>query len=243
MEEGNSVAASQAGVQTSTTTSQVGNKSVNNTQVSSEKTQNTQGEVNDTQNGQPESVKEQMVPKSRMDDYRVKAETFEKELSVLREKASVLERLESAFNPKVQQDPIISEADNTLRQMGYVRGEDVQSMVQSILEQREMVRDFGQKITDLSSKYDGSKGEPKFVPEDVAKFMDDEGIKDPEKAYKLMNEEALADLKLKSKLQPTYTERAGTPVQAHNDTSKEEIQAASRGEISWADVIMKRLKK
>lgn len=242
MNEGNGVTA-QANAQTSATTSQVDNKQVNDTQVTSEKTIKPQGEVNDAQDTQVESAKEQMVPKSRMDDYRVRAETYEKELATLREKAQVLDRLEGAFKPQVQADPIRQEADAALREMGYARIEDVQQMVQSIIEQKEMIRDFGSKIETLSAKYDGTKGEPKFVPEEVAKFMDDEGIKDPEKAYKLMHEDALADLKIKSKMQPTYTERAGTPANVQSDSRKEEIQAASRGEISWSDVILKRLGK
>jgi len=242
MSEEISVMAS-ANAQNSATVSQTENKQVNNTQSSSEKTQNPQSEVNNAQDTQVESAKEQMVPKFRMDDYRVRAEAYEKELATLREKAQVLDRLEGAFKPQVQADPVREEADAALRQMGYVRNEDVQQMINSAIEQREMIQDFGNKISALSAKYDGSKGEPKFVPEEVAKFMDDEGIKDPEKAYKLMHEEALTDLKLKSKLQPTYTERAGTPANIQSDGRKEDIAAAARGEISWSDVILKRLGK
>lgn len=242
MGEDNGVMAS-ANAQTSATTSQVDNKQVSNQIETTEKSIKPNMEGNDTPEAKAESVKEQMVPKSRMDDYRVKAETYEKELATLREKAQVLDRLEGAFKPQVQADPVRQEADAALREMGYARIEDVQQMVQSIIEQKEMIRDFGSKIETLSAKYDGSKGEPKFVPEEVAKFMDDEGIKDPEKAYKLMHEDALADLKIKSKMQPTYTERAGTPANVQSDSRKEEIAAAARGEISWSDVILKRLGK
>jgi len=242
MDEGNSVTAS-AGVQNSTTTSQVENKSVNQSPVSSEKMSNTQVESNDTQEAKAESVREQMVPKSRMDDYRVKAEAYEKELAELRGKAQILDRLEGAFKPQIQEDPVKAEADAALREMGYVRGEDVQNMVQQLLDQREMVREFGSKMEALSKQYSGEKGEPKFVPEEVAKYMDDYGVKDPEKAYKLMHEEALADLKVKSKLAPTYTERAGTPANTQSDGKKEELEALRRGELSFTDVLLNRLKK
>ncbi len=242
MDEGNSVMA-QANVQNSTPTSQVDNKSVNNQTDTTEKSIKPGMENNDTQQAQAESVREQMVPKSRMDDYRVKAEAYEKELSELRSKAQILDRLEGAFKPQVQEDPVRAEADSALREMGYVRGEDVQNMVQQLLDQREMVREFGSKMETLSKQYSGEKGEPKFVAEEIAKYMDDFGVKDPEKAYKLMHEEALADLKVKSKLAPTYTERAGTPANTQSDGKKEELDALRRGEVSFTDVLLNRLKK
>lgn len=254
MNDGTSVMAS-ADVQTSTPTSQVENKSVNSQIDTTEKSVKPNMDVNDSVEANADtdsSSKEHMVPKSRMDDYRVKLEQVESRLKEAEEKARIFEALQS--NPDLasaylknmpvqeEQDPIKAQADSVLREMGYVRKDDVQSMVQSILEQREFVKEFGSKMQELSKKYDGSDGSPRFEAEDVARYMDDYGLKDPELAYEIMNKEALADLRVKSRLNSAYTEKPGTPAKVASDTSKEELEEAAQSG-NMVDYLLKKIAK
>jgi hypothetical protein len=67
---------------------------------------------------------------------------------------------------------------------------------------------------DLEGKIDGSDGRPKFESQEVLSFMEQEGIKNPERAYKEMHAEAIEfwerEQLSKARPEPLVTEQGST---------------------------------
>lgn len=186
---------------------------------------------------------ERQYLKTQSEQLQAKVQEYEGLFKTLQERPEIASKFFQAA-PVEQVDPRIKQADETLsKQLGYVKTDQVQSMVEDMLAQREAQTGFISKIGELEKKYDGSDGMPKFDGRAVAQFMDAEGVTNPETAYQLMNLDALAEsraAKAKQKTQGTYSERPGQPMQtAGGDSYKSLLDKAKSGDSSALHQILR----
>lgn len=89
----------------------------------------------------------------------------------------------------------VRQAKEAAKKLGLVTNDDFDNYLNKSFRakfQEEMAaRDLIQAATGLEKKYDGSDGRPKFEKADILDYMQDTGINDPEKAYKLRYESQL----------------------------------------------------
>lgn len=199
-----------------------------------------------------------VIPYERFTEVNTKYKQLESTVGELQQKAQLLEQLQSnpqlaqAFlsnMPQAQQqiDPAISRAQEKLKEMGYVRGEDVQSLVSQALQEYEHKQTLSQRNSELMKKYDGSNGMPKYDPMALADFIekkgviyDDAGHYDLEAMYQIMNQSSYIDAAAKG-ARGTYSEKGGQPGQTSTNKTDEdtEIEEAKRtGDIT--KVLMRR---
>lgn len=63
--------------------------------------------------------------------------------------------------------------------------------VKSAIREEAAAQDLLNQSSTLATKYDGSDGRPSFVMDEVLHYMQDNGVRSPETAYKLMHEDKL----------------------------------------------------
>ncbi len=105
--------------------------------------------------------------------------------------------LEEARKPKAPEMPLndqqaIKEAREAAKKIGIVTSEDFdnymdQSFRKFYLREQE-ARDLLSGMKEMEGKYNGLDGRPKFDTDNILAFMDQNGIRNPEAAYKLMHE-------------------------------------------------------
>lgn len=178
-------------------------------------------EAEESSTGSKESSKTSSVPYDRFKEVNSKMKEYEQEALLFRQMRQNPELARAMLrNVDIQEpDPVTAEADKKLREMGYVRASDVEEMISQEIGKREFVREFGSKMESLAQKYDGSDGLPKFDPEEIAEFIDEQKEKgvnlfDPETAYKVKYLDQLADAKAKAKRGTAYSEKPGKPMQS-----------------------------
>jgi hypothetical protein len=123
-----------------------------------------------------------------------------------------------------QKPPEVQRAVEQLKGMGFVHQDEFEKEKQSL--QDRMV--LNTEHQGLSDRYDGSDGRPKYVPEDVEQHMRDQGIYQPEVAYKAMHESELNDWFLKNAPSPKKGAYKAPP----SAPSKKETQAISREKLT-----------
>jgi hypothetical protein len=145
--------------------------------------------------------------------------------------------MQPQVDPQMQQ---VQEAISLLANNGVVTKDQLQSVLAQEFQKREeelRMKEAGQQfvsqLQSLEKKYDGNDGSPKFVPEEVARYMDSEGVTNPEKAYMLMHMDAIIDARTKGNRKAVYTERQGTPNQTvqTNDESALFEEAKRTGDV------------
>lgn len=192
---------------------------VDNSVESSEKTEITE------EGGQDSSETSKSIPYERFKEKN-------DEVKELRERINALEA--SKVEEKPTQEQIIQEeqaerAKKILKQLGMVTREEMEQS-----QRAEKAKNFFlSEMNRLESKFDGSDGKPKFVPQDIAKYMDDmrgkgQEITDPELAYKLMHYDALVDAKAKAQKSSTFTEKQAGGMNEVNDARSAELEAAEK---------------
>lgn len=184
------------------------------------------------------------------DRFKQKVEEVNKlksEFEAMKAKAEVLEKLEQALKPQEPQDPVRQRAEQQLKEMGYVKAEDVQGMVSQAVQQARVEDSFMQQVAALEKKYDGSNGLPKFDPEQLAEWMDNNpyikdrrGLPDLEETYKLVHKDAYIDAMVKQKKGTAYSEKPGKPMAAREDTSAADLEEAKKTG-DWATAILRRV--
>lgn len=168
--------------------------------------------------------------KNELKEAKQKAELWDK-LQSNPELAESTLRLISQNTPKIQ-DPVLRQADQQLREMGYVPAQDVIKTVERLVDQKLNMsfaqREFVGKMQGLEKTYNGQDGNPKFEAQKVAQFMDKTGISDPEQAYKVMYLDNLTDNKAKQKRGTPFTERQGAPMSSNTDVKKADFENAKK---------------
>lgn len=217
---------------------------VDNSMETSEKTQITQegqqdvSEQSEGEESQDESQK--AVPYDRFKEVNDKARDLEQKMAQI--EAERLEREQRAnLSPEQQvQEEQAKKAREALKKLGVITQEDLQQ-----IQQQEAAKNmFISEMNRLESTYKGEDGMPKFVPEKVAEFMDNQrakgnDISDPETAYKLMNFDAIVDAKAKSQKSSAYSEKQAGGMNEVSDARRAELEAAKKTG-DWASLLKKR---
>lgn len=206
-----------------------------------------------TQDGNEDSSLEdesKSVPYERfkeVNEQAKRAKELEAELTQLRAKAEVLDRLQKAVNPEAPQDPTIERANKQLQEMGYVRKEDVDKLVEERIQASRVEDAFMNQVSSLEKKYDGKDGLPKFDPVEVAKFMDENpyfkdanGYPDVEKTFRAMHFDAFTDGAAKQKRGTAYSEKPGKPMASSETTGKADFEEAQKTG-DWTQYLMGRV--
>jgi hypothetical protein len=97
--------------------------------------------------------------------------------------------------------------------MGYVKATEVDKLVEQKIKAAQQSQRFADKLIEMEKTHDGSDGTPKFVIDDVLDYMEQYGMTDPDKAYQVMNLDALIDTRAKAAKKgtpKTETQRGGT---------------------------------
>lgn len=116
------------------------------------------------------------------------------ELKELRQYKQQIEQ-QKTQTPQIPEDEAIRQAKEAARKVGIVTTEDFESLVaksfpQYYVQQRAAERLIEQADT-LGGKYNGEDGRPKFDRDEIFTYMQDNGIKNPELAYKMKYEPQL----------------------------------------------------
>ncbi|MCK5296591.1 MAG: hypothetical protein KAJ75_06850 [Alphaproteobacteria bacterium] len=139
---------------------------------------------------------DQKVPYSRFKEVNEAKTKAVKEAEVLREK---LEKLEGgktgAVNPNLtpQQQQQVLAVKEQLKDLGFVTKEDQSAELDRTKEDLQL----GREIDNLSAKYDGKDGRPKFDRDKVLDYALENKVGDLDAAYRLMNEKKLTDWHIK----------------------------------------------
>ena len=186
-----------------------------------------------------ESVVENKIPYDRFQEKVQELNSMREQMAALQAKAEIADRLSQAFSPQVN-DPgqvarqrQLEAARQELEQMGYVDKNTVDSLVEEKLQAFKWQQRFVDQMDELSKKYTGADGGPRFVAEEVARFMDESHargniITDPEIAFKIMNLEGIAESKAKAQRSSTFSEKPGKAVHAETDKRKSDLDAAAK---------------
>ena len=108
---------------------------------------------------------------------------------------------ERASRPQNLDDNAIKEAREAAKKIGIVTKDDFATFMQEhfrpyYLQERQAER-LIDECKDYEKKYNGEDGRPKFKTEEVLQWMQENGGKNPEKAYKLMYEDQIDSWKEK----------------------------------------------
>lgn len=177
------------------------------------------------------------IPYDRFQEKVAEANRLKEEMAQLRAKAEIADRLGQALNPVDPQDAYrqqqLEMARQELEALGYAPLERVDQLIEQKLNAYKWQERFVSQMDTLSKTYDGKDGGPKFVAEEVAKYMDDQAsrgniITDPELAFKLMNLDSIAESKAKKQRSSTFSEKPGGPVHEETDKRKSDLAAAAK---------------
>lgn len=206
------------------------------TSFSAEEQSNT--EVSESEGVESKEV-DNRIPYDRFQEKVQELNQMKEQMAELKAKAEIADRFSQAVNPQVispeqqARQRQLEAARKELEQMGYVDKNTVDSLVEEKLNAYKWQERFVNQMDQLGKKYTGKDGGPKFVAEDVARFMDEQiqrgnQITDPEMAFKLMNLDQIAESKAKAQKSSTYSEAPGKPVHAETDQRKAELEAAAK---------------
>lgn len=229
MDEGNiAVTPAEAPV---TESAPVEESTVDGSMETSEKTEITQEGQQDNpevKEGQVVDDKGQLIPKDRFDEVvRERNELRELKARIESERMEQ-ERLASMTPDEAEREQQMKVAKDALKKVGLVDQDTVKQMVEQRLQEDKMRNWFVSEMNRLESTYNGKDGMPKFVPQDVAKYMDTMGINDPEVAYKAMNVDAIVEARAKASKGTAYSERSTGGTKEMTDSSRADLAAAAK---------------
>ena len=205
---------------------------VDNSNETTEKSEISQeGQQDNQAEGDDQALNEsgQSIPKARFDEVL-------KERNELRELKNQIEaeKLEqerlSSMTPEAQaQSQQAKTAQEALKKLGFLTKDDFDAAQKQEQAKNMFISDMNR----LSGEHDGKDGLPKFVPAEIAEFMDDamskgQHITDPETAYKLKYFDAIVDARAKSQKSTAHAEKQSGGVQEVNDTRSSELEAANK---------------
>lgn len=226
------------GVNMEETTSDISPDVNETTQDTSLESAGEQSNTEGVESGESKRETDNRIPYDRFQEKVNELNRMKEQMAELKAKAEVADRLSQVVNPQVispeetARQRQLEAARRELEAMGYVDRTTVDSLVEQKLEAYKWQERFVVQMDQLSKKYDGKDGGPKFEPEEVAKFMDAQHSKgnvitDPEMAFKLMNLDQISESKARSMKSSTYSEKPGRPVHEETDQRKADLKAAA----------------
>jgi hypothetical protein len=137
------------------------------------------------------------------------------ELKALREEKETWEKQKEETSLKPQSEmseaELITQAKEQAKKLGLLTVDDIDTKVSAYVEQREKAKEILDSCQKLEGEFDGKDGRPKFETQSMLEYMRDEGIKDPQKAYKLKFEDEIDQWKQQqlsgAKKKGIYTEQ------------------------------------
>jgi len=176
----------------------------------------------------------QSVPKARLDEV-IKERNELRELKNQIEAERQERERQRSLTPEAQaQSQQAKTALGAIRKLGFLTKEDFE-----VSQRQEQAKNmFISDMNRLSSEHDGKDGQPKFVPAEIAEYMDDamakgQHITDPEMAYRLKHFDAIVDAKAKGQKSTAHAEKQSGGVQQVNDKRSSELEAAVKtGSVS-----------
>lgn len=187
------------------------------------------------------------VPYERFKEVNDRQKALEAELAQFKAKAEVLDKLQASLTPQEPKDPVTQRADEKLKEMGYVRKDDVERLVEERIQSTRVEDSFMSQVSELEQKYNGKDGLPKFDVAEVAKFMDTNpyykdanGFPDVEKTFKAMHLEEFTDSVAKQKRGTAFSEKPGKQMASSDTDSKADFEeAAKTGD--WGKYVLGRI--
>lgn len=185
----------------------------------------------------PRSGKE--IPYDRFAEKVKETNELKARLEALERERQEQERLANMGPDEVAKEQQLKQAKEALKKLGFTTQEDIERMKES-----EKARNmFISEMNRLESTHNGKDGLPKFVPVEVAKYMDELAMKgqhitDPETAYKLMHLDVIAEAKAKRQKSTTFSENQSGGIQEVNDERNADLKAA-RDSGSWETFLSK----
>ena len=149
---------------------------------------------------------------------RAEVEAARAEAKAAQEKALALEQ---RLNPptNTSSNPNAQKAVEYLKSLGFTQKTDVESELQAIRDRMALDTEHSR----LKNDYDGSDGRPVYKQADVEKFMREQGIYNPEVAYKTMHEAELLDWSIKKASSDTrqkpHIEKPGSTQASREDNT------------------------
>jgi hypothetical protein len=180
------------------------------------------------------------VPKARLNQVLAQKKEAEERVRIAEERLAQMEKkfedVGKVFSPAKQEavepeiEPEVQERLNKI----------IDQRVEARLSDQSRISKINSRFEELSSKYNGTDGRPKFERNVVGKYMLENNIFNPETAYKEIHEADLDDWKIKQALNAkkgTFSEKlAGQPsdrVPAKTDkkgSTKEQLLEAINGQ-------------
>lgn len=158
-----------------------------------------------------------------------------------------IKELESRLNqnsqpptPKAPTDPNEAKVKEVLKNYGFVSQEDVQAEINRLREDQVLE----QKLSQLEKSYSGTDGRPKFDRQKIVEYAINNGIPDPELAYKALHEQEL----LNWHIEQASTKQAGVKTESSDgsgsktagSSNDELMQKAMSGDDSAMDTLLAR---
>ena len=180
------------------------------------------------------------IPYDRFKQVNDEKRAMEAQIKELQEKAEKFDRIRTdpsyaegiaSVGGVAQRDPVVEQADKQLKEMGYVKAEEVAGLVDAkVNEQIEAAR-LAEKFLELESQHDGSDGAPKFEANEMFDYMTNNGTLgtvDPEVAYEIRYKDELADARAKEIKSTPHSETRGPSEQASGDDRASKLEAARK---------------
>jgi hypothetical protein len=205
-------------------------------------TQEGEQEVSEQSEGkESQDESQKAVPYDRFREVNEKARELEQKMAQIEAEKLEQEKMANLSPEQQVQEEQAKKAREALKKLGVITQEDLQR-----IQQQEAAKNmFISEMNRLESTYKGDDGMPKFVPEKVAEFMDDQrakgnDISDPETAYKLMNFDSIVDAKAKSQKSSAYSEKQAGGMNEVSDSRRAELEAAKKTG-DWTSLLKKRV--
>jgi hypothetical protein len=184
-----------------------------------------------------DTAEDKYVPYSRFKEVNDRLRDIEEKYS--KQEPSNREQ-EAVRRPETPPDPQAEAAKTILKQYGFLTADDVEQKIQQSKQDEAVQRE----LTRLEQKYDGKNGLPKFDRNKVVKFAIDNGLANPEVAYKHMFEPEWLNWNVQqaiSKTKGVKTESSnGSGGQPAGPTNDDLLDAAKKGDSGAFDTILKR---
>lgn len=173
----------------------------------------------------------QTVPYDRFREVNEKAKRVE-------ELERKLADIEARVAPQQPANPQADAIKEQLKAMGFAPREEVIAEIRQEQMQKEQDAQIRQEVKDLSQRYSGTDGRPKFDGKAAMQYAVEHGINSLEAAYKLMHEKELTDWNIQqaiSKSRGVQTEGSdgsgSSQVGTTNDDLRREALSGNEGAI------------
>lgn len=161
---------------------------------------------------------------ARINELVGKVKELEENLEAKKDEKVPMPPTEPKITPEVQR------AIDHLRNLGFVHKDELKAEIEAVRDRTALESDHMRLI----NNYNGSDGKPKYDKREVEKYMRDNGVYNPEVAYKALHETELLDWMLKEaeskKKERPYVEKGGqsSAERGDNTITREKIADAMK---------------